>query len=308
MTETLRKDYGEIGLSLQKDYQYSHNGYGLLMLTATFARDAHYAASSDVIWARGARFPETDAGSSGQILSNTLRGEEWTCVKAEEVGRDGNVIYVKATYAAIALNHSGTFTDIECTITASAVSEPIETHPNFTIIQMAGMSTTPLGGTLDANGPPLIVVDEPRNPFRAKWTQQNVNGVVQYQFQGFLPAQKAGNEFNRKAGVKSYFRPSIVMKLTGYTTEAVAAANASSKVGFRTYTGVGFLHIPEAYLGVADGSVEGVNLTGALAGEKPSWLITGANMEVFGGLFKVSVDMMLSGVAGWDKDIYRLTS
>ena len=279
------------------------------MLNANFARNATFAASSDVRFGRGERFPDiTSAGSSGTTLSDALKIEEWTCVKAEETGRDGNVMYVKATYAAIALTNGGQYTETECTITSSAVSEPIETHPNFTIIQMAGLSEKPLGGVLDSTGPPLAVTSEPRNPYRAKWALSQVQGVAQYQFLGFLPAQKAEDEFNRKAGVKSYFRPSIVMKLTGYTTVAVDASKVASKVGFRTYNGVGFLKIPEVYQGVAEGSVEGVTLQGSLAGEKPSWLVTSSNMEVYGGLFKVTVDMMLSGVAGWDKDIYRLTS
>jgi hypothetical protein len=310
MPETSRKDFGEFRVALQPDYTYSHNGYGLLMLNANFARKASDSAKSNVIFGRGERFPaETDGGSSGTQLSDALKIESWTCVKAEESGRDGNVMYVKAQYAAIALIMGGQQTETECTITSSAVSEGIETHPNFSIIQMAGLSTKPLGGELDATGPPLSVAStETRNPFRAKWTVNQVQGVTQYQFLGFLPAQKAGENFNRKAGVKSYFRPSITMKLTGYTTNAFAASYVASKVGFWTYDGVGFLKIPEVYLGIAEGSVQDVTLKGDLAGKKPSWLVTSSNMEVFGGLYKVTVDMMLSGVAGWDEDIYRKTS
>ena len=296
-----QKQHGSFEVELQPDYSFSHNGYGLLMLNATFAQDAREAATSQGMFARGAAFPNYARGR----LSVALAKEAWTCVKAEESGRDGNVIYVKATFAAISTTVGGTNTETECTITGSAVSEPIETHPNFTIIQMSGLGSMPLGGELDDKGPPLQVTGEARNPYRAKWTQSVVEGVVQYQFQGFLPAQKKDDEFNRKAGVKSYFRPSIVMKLTGYTTDATAAQNAASKVGWRTFAGSGFLKIPESYQRISEYSATGATLQGSLAGEKPNYLITSSNMEVYGGLFKVTVDMMLSGIAGWDADIYR---
>lgn len=296
-----QKQHGSFEVELQPDYSFSHNGYGLLMLNATFAQDAREAATSQGMFARGAGFPNYARGR----LSVALAKQSWSCVKAEEVGKDGNVIYVKATYAAIANEVGGTNTETECTITGSAVSEPIETHPNFTIIQMSGLGNTPLGGELDDNGPPLQVSGEPRNPYRAKWTINQVQGVTQYQFLGFLPAQKLGENFNRKAGVKSYFRPSIVMKLTGYTTDAESAQETASKVGWRTYSGSGFLQMPAAYGSIALKSAKGSSLTGELTGQQPNWLITSSNMEVYGGLFKVTVDMMLSGIAGWDADIYR---
>ena len=35
-----------------------------------------------------------------------------------------------------------------------------------------------------------------------------------------------------------------------------------------------------------------------------SFLITNCSVERFGYVYKVTADLMLSGIAGWDKDIY----
>ena len=38
-----------------------------------------------------------------------------------------------------------------------------------------------------------------------------------------------------------------------------------------------------------------------------SFLVTNASVEEFGGIYKVTADLSLSGISGWDKDIYPNT-
>lgn len=289
--------------TLQPDYQFSHNGYGLLQLVANFAVDTNLAGSSTSMFARGASFPTGGGGS----LSTALAGASWSCVKAEERGRDGNIAYVTAHYAAIDKNKGGMITDTEATLSSAAVSEPIETHPNFSKIlclQIAPSEGTPLGGTLDENGPPLDVNDTARNPYRAKWLPGSIPGALNYQFVGFLPAQKINDDVNRKAGVKSFLRPSVTLKLTAYTSDENMASETATYTGWiSSKSGFGSFYIPTPYQKVAQtklfiGSID-KSLTGG-----PNWLITGVNMEVYGGLFKMQADLLLSGPMGWDKDIY----
>lgn len=292
--------YGDFAVQLQPDYQYSHNGYGLLQLTANFARSTAYAASSDVQFARGSSFPE-----GVNDLSQQLAAEQWTCIKAEERGRDGGVMYVTAHYAAISSTVGGQNTETECTMTSSVVSEPIESHPNFSQIQCQGIGdgNTPLGGIWDEGTPPTIP-EEIANPYRAIW-QRNVNaqaGAQAYTFLGFSPAD-SDSPVNRKAGIRTWMRPSFNLRLTGYTINATDAALACSYIGFSTNTKVGFLTIPPDYQGIGDNGL--LQVTGP--NPQRNWLVTGANMEVFGGLYKVTVDLMLSGVIGWDNDIYPET-
>lgn len=286
---------------LQSDYQFNHNGYGLLQLTANYAVDITTAGNSTINFARGSGlYP-----GSGD-LDIGLSSYEWTCVKAEEKGRDGSVAYVTAYYAAIDPQMGGQISDTEASITSSAVSEPIETHPNFSQIlcpQIPSSKGTPLGGKLGKNGPPLTIGGAD-NPYRAKWLPGSIPGALSYQFVGFLPQQKEGEDVNRKAGVKSWFRPSITMKLTAYTTNAELAALSVKYTGWIAKpAGFGVFYIPQAYQKITNAELKIDSKDASLSGG-PSWLITSCNMEVYGGLFKVQADLLLSGPMGWDKDIY----
>jgi hypothetical protein len=304
----LYKEHGNFGTQLQSDYKYSHNGYGLLQLTANFKRDATYAAASDVKFDRGSSFPSPQSSGgpfAGGNLSTALQAESWTCIKAEETGSDGNIITVTAHYAAISLAVGGESSQIEATITASASSEAVETHPNFSMIQVPRISPeNPLGGELGPDGPSISVTDygTKKNMFRAKWLPSPTAGLQSYQFVGFLPAQKEGDEFNRKAGIKNYFRPTVTLKLTGYTTNAKEAVKATNYVGFSTKNGCGFLKVPTPYDQYLVSELDfQSNFDGAI---ERNWLCTSANMEVYGGMYKCTIDLMLSGIIGWDPDVY----
>lgn len=289
---------------LQSDYQFSHNGYGLLQLTVNYAIDASKSGGSTVMFARGDGFY---SGSSG-VLSKSLADYAWTCVKAEERGRDGNIAYITAHFAAI---EDGSYTETEASLTSSAVSEPIESHPNFTKIQIKGIGDgkSPLGGIWTGNTPPSVnTTDEAtKNKFRAVWgpITGSAVGTVTYNFLGFAP-NSSEKKANRKAGVRSWMRPTFTMRLTAYTDNADEAASACSYIGFITDKKVSeMLTIPDAYDGIGESGllVTMSDVSDTVSGHR-DWLIVGANMEVFGGLYKVTADLLLSGVAGWDQDIY----
>lgn len=286
---------------LQPDYSFTHNGYGLVQLTATYATDYDNATDSSKDFARGTGLP---AGVEGG-LSSALAKLSWTCVKAEERGREGKMAYVTAYYAAIDKEH-GDSTETEATLTSAVVSENIESHFNFSKIQCAqvGDGVTPLGGKWKEGKPPGVPSDD--NPFRALW-QQTANvqvNAMAYNFVGFAPTDSAKDP-NRKAGVKTWMRPSVTMRLTGYTVDAAMAADTVKRVGWAINNQVGMLVIPAAYKSIQE-EVLTLNITDVskIRSTKKNWLITNSNMEVYGGLYKVSVDLLLSGVVGWDPDIY----
>jgi hypothetical protein len=64
--------------------------------------------------------------------------------------------------------------------------------------------------------------------------------------------------------------------------------------------------LPDAYKQLASGGYAGeFNYTEQWNGKiNKSFLVTGTSVERFGSLWKVTADLMLSGLSGWDKDIY----
>ena len=196
--------------------------------------------------------------------------------------------------------------------TGGASSEPIEHHPNFLVINCT--SGTLLNANVLAGFPPPGggFVDDPiLNPHRALWTPKVAGGGATqgFQFVGFLPNQKQSeypDHINIKAGIKNYYKPQMTLRVLQYLTIEKDAMDMASYVGW-----------------VTDGSL--VNLTEnfkKFAKSEAGWagtptyvtefqdkintgfLITNTSIELFGNIWKVTADLMLSGIAGWDPDIY----
>ena len=301
-TRTQIEYTGREGYSLQPEYQFSHNGFGLLQLSVNYEHDIDRAGKSWLDFARGAPL----LPASGP-LSNSLSESTWTLVKAEETGRDGNILRIKAMYAAIEGNAAVSQT--EAVITSAAVSEPIESHPNFSVVQIPEIGDSkssgdpvPLGGLFTNNAPPILqAAPDPKNPYRAYWVSgESSPGIFPWQFVSFLPTTD-NKEVNRKAGVKSWFRPSITMRLTAYTSDSDIATETAYMVGWiMDATTFGLFSIPETYVNI----VERDPIVSKKVGNGKNWLVTGTNVEVYGGLYKVTADLLLSGAVGWDPDIY----
>lgn len=287
---------------LLPDYRITANGYGLLQLTANFSTDGSRAGSVGAEFYRGATFPTSSGGPQGGF-GHELAQKGWSCINAEESGRDGDIVIVTARYAAIE-GDSGK-TETEATVTSSAVSEPITSHPNFTRRQVKNLAgEKPIGGEPPVADLVAKPYDKTVNPNFAKWIPSSTGGSSSYQFVDFLPSPNKDDKVNRLAGVRNYMRPSVTVRLTGYTTDAAQAQETVSYVGFQCQGGVGILALPAAYAGLASTkSLELDPSTGAAPGLR-NWLITSSNLEVFGGLYKCTIDLMLSGIMGWDNQIY----
>jgi hypothetical protein len=152
--------------------------------------------------------------------------------------------------------------------------------------------------------------DITKNPNRALWTPKVVSGgaLQGQQFVGFLPNQKieeynAGN-INIKAGIKNYYKPSNTLRCLFYVNNEQTAVGFASYVGWNTNGNL--YQLPDSYKGLATGQYGGAFIYTALYLSKINrgFLITSCSVEQFGGIWKVTADLMLSGISGWDPDIY----
>jgi hypothetical protein len=196
-------------------------------------------------------------------------------------------------------------------MTGSSASEAIEHHPNFLIVNCP-TGTPPLDKALAGFPPPGggFVDDLTLNPNRALWTPKVAGGGATqgFQFVGFLPNQKqseylAGN-INIKAGIKNYYKPSSTLRCLFYVNDESTAVAYASYVG---WVNNGKLYgLPEAYRMLATGGYGGSFIYSELWAARihKSFLITNCSVERFGNIYKITADLMLSGIAGWDRDIY----
>ena len=287
------------GWVLQPDYSWSNNGYGLLQLNANLVTDSKSVEQMEQL-VRGRKFSEIYASPDTSKYAN------FTLVKASINRIEGEMVKATVNFAGIAQGLTGgAATDTEAFITSSAVSEPIESHPNFTkhLVNEIGDPGITLGG-YDAAGNPPTDPNQAGNKFHAKWTNVSQSSVPTWQFVAFIPTQDSTKPINIKAGIKSWMRPSITVRMIAYTAKQDFAEAAGRFAGCVTTNGdFGPFILPPVYknIGLAGPfvKIEGMKATSR------NWLVTSCNVEVFGGLFKVQADMMLSGVCGWDSDIYE---
>jgi hypothetical protein len=146
----------------------------------------------------------------------------------------------------------------------------------------------------------------------ALWTPVT-SGVTSYQqFVGFAPSQTDDvTKINIKAGVKSYYKPQITVRVLFYVQKESETATQSEALTFASYVGwndSGILYrLPEPYRRLTQqngygGSPSYVDQYRAKI--RTNFLITNCSVELFGTTCKVTADLMLSGISGWDKDIY----
>jgi hypothetical protein len=230
--------------------------------------------------------------------SVTFEKNETLTVTADFVGIDPN-------------KNSGTKTDTQVAMTGSSASEAIEHHPNFLVVNSPTGSpalSNPLAGFPPPSGG--FVEDITLNPNRALWTPKvSGGGAVQgFQFVGFLPNQKASEylagNINIKAGIKNYYKPSSTLRCLFYVNNETTAVAYASYVGWTTS---GTLYgLPDSYKGLATGAYGGSFIYDERWASRihRGFLITNCSVERFGNIYKVTADLMLSGIAGWDKDVY----
>ena len=304
-----RLDYGNdlAAPQLQPGYTISADGFGLVQCKATFRWDKSYFLTQATAY-NG----EFNIGKEFPVFGYSFcRMYKW-----EYVEEKNGVILITAEYTGIDPEYSvegGFITIPQVQMVGSASAEDISHHPNF--IQVNCISNgllNELAGPPPAGG--IFDVDGFSNPNRALWTPivANQGALNNCQFVAFLPpATSDEGDINIKAGIKSYYKPQATLRVLLYVSAAsnsAAAELALTKASYVGWTTNGSLfHLPAEYKKLATALAYPGNFTytpeyDALINR--SFLITNCSVERFGYVYKVTADLMLSGIAGWDKDIY----
>ncbi len=288
----------------QPGWQIEADGFGLLQAQIKFKWDVSQMGNFTTKFAKG-----TTLGSLVSTAPANL--QQMKIWKANMVYEKANVLTVTADFCGIDPNvNSGTKTITQVVMSGATASEPIEHHPNFLVVN-SPTGLPPMSNVL-AGFPPASGWDAnvATNPNRALWTPKVASGGATQgqQFVGFLPNQtieeyNAGN-INIKAGIKNYYKPSNTLRCLFYVNNEQTAVGFASYVGWNTNGNL--YQLPDSYKGLATGQYGGAFIYTALYLSKINrgFLITSCSVEQFGGIWKVTADLMLSGISGWDPDIY----
>jgi hypothetical protein len=288
----------------QPGWQVEADGFGLLQAQIKFKWTNSEMNNFTTVFAKGVTLGSLVSGAP----SNFQNMKIW---KANMVYEKANVLTVTADFCGIDPNvNSGTKTITQVVMSGSTASEPIEHHPNFLVVN-SPTGLPPLSSAL-AGFPPASGWDPntATNPNRALWTPKVASGGATQgqQFVGFLPNQSIeeynNGNINIKAGIKNYYKPSNTLRCLFYVNNEATAVGFASYVGWNTNGNL--YQLPDSYKGLATGQYGGAFIYTALYLSKINrgFLITSCSVEQFGGIWKVTADLMLSGISGWDKDIY----
>jgi hypothetical protein len=274
---TTRIDYGNdlYELVRQPTGTVEMDAYGLVQAQATFACDVSIIPTVLGTFATGQPYPDS-------------LGFDLTSYRYRVTTQKAGVAMVTVDY--IGVNRESGYSDVHMQGVVNTSAQPIETHPNFTKITDAAISSNVLAGVPSAKF---------NNAIFGPTTDKDT-GTVQYQFKGFGVSTTALT-VNRKAGVRQYLKPMTTVRGTIYfrASQSGKAEKLSSAIG--------------CYLKTAD-SQSLINpwlVYGVIYGSR--WLVTAANIEPMGTpasshldspVIKVTYDLMYGGLLGWDPDIY----
>lgn len=177
------------------------------------------------------------------------------------------------------------YTDAQITGVSNTTAQPIETHPNFTII-----TDGTIGGVLA--GPPASPSSNINKPIFIP----TGDALAPWRFDGFgLPADGTRN---KKAGIRHFLRPMYSVRgMMFFTKEQGFRAGIMTNGVGRTLKTPG-----DMFKLITPGDI-----LGALSPDL--CLLTAANAECIGtpddyAGIKVVYDIMIGGELGWDPDIY----
>lgn len=285
------------GPLLQPGWTVDQDGFGLIQVSAKYRFAKSLANQFTTFFQRGI----TPAPAPFEYC------KMWRGSLTEE---KGEIMVANIEFAGIdpAVN-GGLATVSQVAMTAGSSSEPIEHHPNFLkVFCISGGLNKPLAGFPSATGwDPSTTT----NPNRALWTPKVANnGATQgQQFVGFLPNQDAAEtaditKVNIKAGIKNYYKPQLTLRVLRYMSSKESALALASYVGWNM-KGAAF-GLDEDYRKYCDSGYGGtfVYAEGFETRINRSFLVTNCNVEVYGSIYKIQADLMLSGISGWDPDIY----
>jgi hypothetical protein len=182
------------------------------------------------------------------------------------------------------------YTDAQISGVSNTTAQPIETHPNFTLVTDSTIGQGSVSQILA--GPPAAPSSNINKPIFIP----SGDAVAPWRFDGFgLPADGTRN---KKAGIRHFLRPM-------YSVRGVIFFNPNngSSAGIMT-NGVGRTLKTEEDMWKL---ITPGDILGALSPE--FCLLTAANAECIGtpenyAGIKVVYDIMIGGELGWDPDIY----
>ena len=283
---------------VQPGWTVKSDGFGMLQSTVKFRWSKDYLDSFTSNFARGNPHPDTNY-SQLKLFEATMT-----------VGK-GDVLDVTAEYCGLDdFYNSRGYSEPQVMMTGASAAESIQAHPNFIYVNCLNFGdVNPLAGPPPAEGG--FDSNLTTNPNRALWTPKvaGTGSVNNCQFIGFLPNQSETDDTpNIKAGIKSYYKPQNTLRVLLYFNSENQALDRASSVGFTT-NGNAF-HLPDAYKQLATGGYADSFQYVEAWDQKinKSFLVTSASVERFGSMWKVTADLMLSGLGGWDKDIYPLST
>ncbi len=302
MPEIIKYGNDLVTPKVQPGWTIESDGFGMLQSTVKFKWAKSEIANFAEVFHRGADHPDPEY-------------DQLKLFKASMTTGKGEVVDVVAEFCGLSRLGGGEqgidydargFSDPQVMMTGAAASESIQAHPNFVHVNILNFGdVSPLAGP----PPELGGFDSnlTTNPNRALWTPKVAgSGLINNsQFVAFLPNQDTSDTTpNIKAGIKSYYKPQNTLRVLIYFNDENQALDRASVVGWVT-NGDTF-KLPEAYKKFATGGYAGeFEYTEQWASKvNKSFLVTGTSVERFGNLWKVTADLMLSGISGWDKDIY----
>jgi hypothetical protein len=268
----------------QAGYTINYDGYGLATMSVKYILDWQEDFTFEQDWKRG-----------DPCL--VLGYEHLTLIRVSMNANEGRTITVNAEYVGITKGQSQTFW--QCTVASNAASEPIESHPNFSRLIVSNIGEVLAG---PAKPDPEQTLN---NAFFVNSALAK-GALPAYQFIGFLPQNDVNKKINIKAGVKTYFRPNITLKCMGYTTNQ-STAEACACATWNVFSGdLDELKVPAPYNTIAtsiDRRYTVVDRNVPRPAQR-NWLCIASNVEMYGSIYKIQAEFMLSGWAGWDRDIY----
>ena len=298
---------------VQSGWQVEADGFGLLQAQCKFKWDITKRGDFPTKFKKGDKLSTFITGVEAAYANMGL----W---KANMTTDKNNVLTVTADFCGIDPNvNGGSKTNTQMAMTGATGSEPIEHHPNFLVqnLETGSLSMKVLAGFPTASGwnkeiTPAInpTTGVGGNPNRALWTPKVASGGATQgqQFVGFLPnqdpAEYTSGNINIKAGIKNYYKPSNTMRCLFYVNDETNALAFASYVGWTTSGAV--YQVPPAYQQLATGGYGGSLIYKAIWQNqiRRAFLITNCSVEQFGGIWKLTADLMLSGLGGWDRDVY----
>ena len=262
--------------TVQPEWQITNDGYGLLESVCKW------------VVPYGTKAP---AKNSEHPYDNRLY-----CWKTTTQIMAGQVMAIEAHYVGI---EEGLDTTPQIQITVGSSTEPIDTHNEF-VSKIGGKPSAPKNGA--------IFVD----PSTGEKTEDDALGVfAEFSMMAELTSNEGSEgEFtsygkNRLAGVKSYYNPTITLKGNFFTKHELNAQKVVSAIGKTTTDGVlGGMEVIPTWVKIAlAGAMNNKGVEGYY--QDRNWLVTGVNVEEFGQVLKVSYDLTLGGILGWNNYVYK---